>query len=201
MKGIDVSYCQDGMDFQAAANAGVEFAIIRLGRRTDGGWCVLDTSFIQNINSAIAAGLKVGVYFYTKAINEVEAAQDAEFIKEMINEYCQGTNLEMGIWYDVEDNDTIGGCDKETITGICSKFICTLNDAGYKNTGIYSSYSWLTNKIDTDALVDYVPYWTAQYNSQDDFSAENPTKKVKIWQHTDHLADDLPYDGNVSYDE
>lgn len=201
MKGIDVSYCQEGMDFQAAADGGMEFAIVRIGRRGDGGDLYLDTSFIDNINGALNTGMAVGVYFYTKATTADQAAEDAQWIDEQLKTYCAGADLKMGVWYDVEDADTTGAQGGEMVTAICSRFICEMNELGYKNAGIYSSYSWLTNgTIDIDQLAEYVPYWVAQYNSQDDLSLERPDKNVRIWQYTDHVSDDLPYDGDIYYE-
>lgn len=210
-KGIDVSYAQEGMDFQAAADNGVEFAIVRIGRRGDSGTKYIDTEFVTNINAAIAAGMDVGVYFYTKARTPEEAADDAEFLIEMLKEYCTGTELKMGIWYDVEDNDTTGTCDNATITAIISRWICEMNKAGYTNAGLYAYYGWLTSKINVNDLADYVPYWCAQYQYRENsFSAENPGKNIAMWQYADDGTDEVNakknngkgiyYDKNVAYD-
>lgn len=205
-KGIDVSYCQDGMDFNAAAAAGATFCIVRAGRLGDSGARYLDTSFISNINGAIAAGMKVGLYFYTKAMTVEQAAGDAAFMAAVIEEYCRGTDLAAGVWYDVEDGETTGTCDNETITAICSRFICEMNDAGIKNVGIYSFYDWLANRIDTDELADYVPYWPAS-RRVNYFAAENPGKIVPIWQCANNWTDDvnsrkeIVYDGNIMYED
>ncbi len=209
-KGIDVSYCQAGMNFKAAVDAGAEFAIIRIGRRGDSGTKYIDTEFVTNINAAIDAGMDVGVYYYTKARTPEEAADDAEFLVELLKEYCTGTELKMGIWYDVEDDATTGTCDNETITAIISRWICAMNDAGYKNAGLYAYYAWLSSKINVDDLADYVPYWCAQYEyHENSFSAEHPTKNVLMWQYADNGTDDvnanigngIDYDKNVAYDD
>ena len=76
MEGIDVSYCQAGFDFQAAADAGKEFCIVRIGRTRRDGQQELDDYFVDNINGAKAAGMKLGIYFYSLATTEAEAAQD-----------------------------------------------------------------------------------------------------------------------------
>lgn len=207
-KGIDVSYCQAGMDFQAAADAGIEFCIVRLGRLGDSGTRYIDTSFIDNINGAIAAGMDIGVYFYTKATDAEAAAEDAAFVTAVLEQYCNGTELKAGVWYDVEDGPTTGQCDNETITSICSRFICEMNEAGYNNAGIYSSYDWLTSKIDTSELADYVPYWPANYGSRTNwFAKENPGRYVPIWQCADDWTDEqnsakeISYDGDYMYQD
>jgi lysozyme len=211
-KGIDVSYAQDGMDFEAAKAAGADFVIIRIARRGDSGTKYIDTSFMDNINKAIAAGMDVGVYFYTKAMSPDQAADDAEFCIEALKEYCAGTELKMGIWYDVEDNDTTGTCDNATITSIISRWICEMNNAGYKNAGLYAYYNWLTSKINVDELADYVPYWCAQYGyHENSFFAEHPDKNVVIWQYADNGTDNINvqlndergiyYDKNIFYED
>ena len=210
--GIDVSYAQEGMDFNAAKAAGAEFAIIRMGRRGDSGTKYLDDQFTANINAAVAAGMDVGVYFYTKATTPEEAADDAEFCIEVLKEYCAGTDMKMGIWYDVEDNNTTGTCDNETITAIISRWVCEMNNAGYTNAGLYAYYAWLTGKINVNDLADYVPIWCAQYGySENSFFAEHPNKNVVIWQYADNGTDEtnaqlndgrgIYYDKNVAYEE
>ena len=205
-KGIDVSYCQAGMDFQAAADAGTKFCIVRIGRRGDSGTLYLDTDFVDNINGALAAGMEVGVYFYTKAVDVQMAAEDAAWLTAALEQYCLGTELTAGIWYDVEDGDTTGTCDAETITAICSRWVCEMNEAGYNNAGIYSSYDWLTNKIGVSELADYVPIWPANYGGSTNwFAKENPGKYVPVWQYADNVTDDVNgardpaiyYDGDV----
>ena len=81
-----------------------------------------------------------------------------------------------------------------------------MNDAGIKNVGIYSFYDWLANRIDTDELADYVPYWPAS-RRVNYFAAENPGKIVPIWQCANNWTDDvnsrkeIVYDGNVMYED
>ena len=79
--GIDVSYYQEKIDWQKVAADGVEFAMIRLGYRgwSDGELC-MDERFIENIQGAQAAGIDVGVYFFTQAVNESEAKAEAEYV-------------------------------------------------------------------------------------------------------------------------
>ena len=205
--GIDVSYCQEGMDFQAAADDGKEFAIIRLGRRGDSGRLYLDTSFIDNINNALAAGMQVGLYFYTKATSVEHAAEDAAWVLEQLNTYCQNTTLALGVWYDVEDEATTGRLGNDEITAICSRFVSDMNAAGYPYVGIYSSYNWFTNKINTNELGDYVPYWAANYGSSRNwFAHENPDKHCPIWQCADNWTDSVNdakgicYDGDIIFE-
>lgn len=193
MKGIDVSYHNGDVDWKAVVAAGCEFVIIRLGY----GIRHLDPKFVDNVNGARAAGLKIGVYYYSYALNVEEAKAEAQFVEEILQEYC--VNPELGIWYDMEDADGYkernSMPNNQTITDMCSAFICALNEAGHSYVGIYASYSWLTGKIDTSQLADYVPYWNAQWGGSNDF----PT--AKMWQFTDKLdIGGQAFDGNEYYE-
>ena len=130
----------------------------------------LDEMFVEHINNAIANGMDVGIYYYTKATNSEQAIRDAEWVSEQIQQYLNGQCPEMGIWYDVEDESIIDA------TAICKAFI----DSMPCEVGIYANYDWLTNRIDTAAL--NVPIWCAQYDSQCDFPG------AEIWQYTDSLS-------------
>ncbi len=167
----------------------------------NGGGVKLEDGYYPHKNILSRDQMKVLAALMQKADayqKEVEEAQaDAVWLDEQIKEYLNGENPELGIWYDVEDVSM----ETADITELCRAFICKLTDVGYTYVGIYSSYNWLTNgNIAVDQLPADIPYWVAQYNSQDDFSLEHPDKAVKMWQYTDHISDDLPYDGNLYYE-
>lgn len=193
MRGIDVSYHNGEVDWQSVVDAGCEFVIIRLGY----GNRHLDPKFIDNVNRAMAAGLKMGVYYYSYALDAEAAKAEAQFVREVLQE--NGVNPELGIWFDMEDADGYkernGMPDNQTITDMCSVFICELNNAGYQYIGIYASYSWLTSVIDTSQLADYVPYWNAQWGNNNDFPS------ARMWQFTDSLdINGQTFDGNIYYE-
>jgi GH25 family lysozyme M1 (1,4-beta-N-acetylmuramidase) len=193
MKGIDVSKHNGTVDWQAVKDGGYDFVIIRLGWGTRH----LDGNFVDNVNGALAAGLKIGVYYYSYALDVDDAEVEAQFVQETLQE--SGINPELGIWYDMEDADgykeRTGMPSNETITAMCSAFICALNEAGYSYVGIYASYSWLTDVIDTAQLADYVPYWNAQWSSSNDFP------QARMWQFTDSLdIGGQTFDGDEYYE-
>ncbi|MEG6585327.1 GH25 family lysozyme [Dendrosporobacter sp. 1207_IL3150] len=189
MKGIDVSYHNGVIDWKAIVLSGIEFAIVRLGY----GNRHLDTKFVDNVNGALAAGLKIGVYYYSYALDVEAAKGEAQFVRDVLQGH--GIIPELGIWFDMEDADGYkernGMPDNQTITDMCSAFICELNNAGYSYVGVYASYWWLTRVIDTSQLAEYVPYWNAQWGSKNDF------QRARMWQFTDRfeIAGKL-FDGN-----
>lgn len=191
MKGIDVSEHNGFVDWESVAAAGVEFAIIRLGW----GKRHLDSRFYENINGAINAGLKVGVYYYSEATDASEARAEADFALYVMQDAgITPDMLEMGVWFD-EENDSWKSerlTDSDEITDICTTFINTLEEAGY-HCGLYANYDYLTNVIDMSRLAG-VPVWCAQYNSQCDYDG------AAIWQCTDsYFINGAQFDKNYSF--
>ena len=108
-EGVDVSSHQKDIDWAKVKAAGIDFAIIRVGLRGYGyntGTIILDEYFTKNVEGALAAGIKVGVYFFSQAINEAEAIEEAEFVIEQLKKYKN--KITYPVIYDAEDipNDT-----------------------------------------------------------------------------------------------
>ena len=86
--GIDVSKWNGNIDWNAVKNSGVSYVIIRCGYRgSSQGALIEDPKFRANIQGATAAGLKVGVYFFTQAVDEVEAIEEASMVLDMVRNY------------------------------------------------------------------------------------------------------------------
>lgn len=187
MRGIDISAWQEGIDWQAVVDEGIEFVIVKLGERNR-----LDSMFIEHINNAVSYGMKVGVYLYSHATTTEEAVEEADFVDEQIKTYLNGETPEMGIWFDMEDSSIENA--GANITELCSDFINRLTEIGYTYVGVYSSYNWLTNgNIDTSQLPEDTPYWCAQYHYECNFEHKN----LRIWQYTDSLnIGGMNFDGN-----
>ncbi len=179
--GIDVSKYQYNIDWNKVKNAGVEYAIIRVGFRGYGnGQIVLDDTFAKNIKGAKAAGIDVGVYFFTQAISTAEAKQEANFVLKQL----KGYSLEMPVYFDIENSgDPNGRLDaaklsKSYKTSICSAFCDTIIDAGY-DAGIYANKYWLAYEIDGSKLEKKYPVWLANYTDYTDYEG-----KFVMWQYT-----------------
>lgn len=177
--GIDVSKYQGTINWQAVKASGVEFVIIRCAYRGWGsGVLVEDPYFRSYLSGAKAAGLDVGIYFFSQAINEVEAVEEASACVEYLN----GTFLEYPIFIDIEDSGGYpnGRADKLTKaqrTSIAKAFCETVRSAGYQ-AGVYANTNYFTHHLDASQLSSY-HIWLAQY-------AEKPTYtgRYDIWQYT-----------------
>ena len=175
--GIDVSKWNKEIDWDKVKNAGVEFAIIRAGYRgSTTGALVEDPYFRANMKGAAASGVEVGVYFFTQAINEVEAVEEASAVLQMIREY----DLDYPIFIDTEGaggNGRADGLDVETRTLVCEAFCRTIENAGYE-AGVYASRNWYNNALKTERLQNYY-IWLAEYRSTPLYQGY-----YNMWQYT-----------------
>ncbi len=185
--GIDVSFYNKGIDWPAVRAAGVDFAIVRLGYRGwETGLLHRDSCFYQNLRGAKAAGLKVGVYFFSTAATAAEGAQEAAFVLSSLN----GFPLDAPVFLDVEESGDYpnGRADRLSNTRryeVISSFCRAIRDGGYR-AGIYSYQNFVRyGKLDHRIIAPY-PFWFASYtrsNQLPDF--EHP---YEIWQFTDRGA-------------
>lgn len=175
-RGIDVSKFQGSIDWNAVKADGITFAIIRCGYRGYGsGALVEDSTYRRNIQGAINAGLRVGVYFYSQAINEAEAVEEASMVLSLVSGY----SLPLGVYYDTE---SVGGGRANALSAAertaCAVAFCeTIRSAGY-SAGVYSYASWFYNALNFANISKY-NIWIAQYRDTLSFSY-----KHNIWQYT-----------------
>lgn len=178
--GIDVSSYSGEIDWNQVKNDGIEFAIIRIGGRGYGesGNIYADENAIQNITGAKAAGIEVGAYFFSQAITEEEAKQEAEFILNQLN----GTKLELPVAYDFEfiENDTArtDNISGEEMTLLAKAFCDTIEKAGYSPI-IYGESPDFYKMYNLTELKD-IPLWYAEYSKTPDFDYN-----FSIWQYSD----------------
>lgn len=172
--GIDVSKHNGTIDWKAVKNSGVNFVIIRVGYRgSTKGSLIEDPKFTTNIKGAINAGLKVGVYFFTQAIDEVEAVYEASYVIDKIKNY----KITYPVFLDVEPSGGRG--DKISVemrTKVCKAFCQTMQNSGY-TAGIYANKTWLNEKLNVSELNSY-KIWLAQYAKQPSY-----TGKYDMWQY------------------
>lgn len=166
--GIDVSVHQGLIDWQAVADSGVEFAILRVGYRgSTVGELYGDEQFRENFQGARDAGLKLGVYFFSQARNEAEAREEADFACELLD----GAELELPVYYDWEVVD--GGSrvthPAEVDMTACAVAFCERVEAAGYTAGVYFNQNYGLYYLDLGALADY-HLWLAEYDDTPDFA-------------------------------
>ena len=173
--GIDISKWNGKVDWEAVKNSGVSYVIIRCGYRgSSNGKLYEDQRFEENIKGATKAGLKVGVYFFTQATDEVEAIYEASFVLDRIKNY----KISYPVFLDVEASNGRGDkIDKATRTAVCKAFCQTIQNAGY-TAGIYANKTWLENKMNIAELGAY-KIWLAQYVKEPTYAG-----RYDMWQYT-----------------
>lgn len=179
MSGIDVSVHQGVIDWQAVAADGVDFAILQAGYRgySDGDLGE-DEQFRANFAGARAAGIPIGVYFFSQATTEEEAREEARFTLELL----QGETLEHPVFFDWERVDAEGvrteAVTGDMVTAFAEAFCETIEAEGYE-AGIYFNQNDVYTLVDLSKLLDY-PLWMAQYRTVPDFFYD-----FSYWQYTD----------------
>lgn len=175
--GVDVSKQQDYIDFVKVKKAGIDFCMIRVGARGYGsGQIVVDDYFAENIKRATDAGLEVGVYFYSQAITEAEAIEEANTVIGKLG----GRRLAYPVAFDMElvtnDAARTDGLTVEQRTAITKAFLDIVAMAGYK-TAIYGDKEWLINEIDLSQLTEY-DVWLSQQEDIPDYPY-----RFSMWQY------------------
>jgi len=173
--GIDISKHNGNIDWNAVKNSGVQYVILRCGYRgSASGVLVEDQKFKRNIQGATAAGLKVGIYFFSQAVNEVEAVEEASMTLSLIKKY----RITYPVYIDVESaNGRADGISKAARTSVINAFCQTIRNSGY-TPGLYANKNWLTEKINTGALGG-CKIWLAQYVAAPTYGG-----RYEMWQYS-----------------
>jgi len=174
--GIDVSHHQGAINWAKVKQSGVEFAMIRVGYRGYGnGKVLVDSLFEQNIKGALANGIKVGVYFYSVAKNEIEALEEAKLTLEMI----KGYNITYPVVFDLEDfnRHRLEGVSYTQLNKNAIAFLNKVKSAGYTPM-IYGSKSTFGPIWSSNTLNKY-KVWLAHYTDKTNYSGT-----YNMWQYT-----------------
>lgn len=169
--GIDVSKYQGDIDWEKVKASGVEYAIIRLGYRgMNEGTLELDPYYFDNVKEAAAAGIKVGIYFFSQAKDTDEAVKEAEFVLEHIKDY----EISYPVVFDTEEVTTYAaranGLSRAERTDCCIAFCEKIKEAGYIPM-IYANTRYMVMGLELERLRDY-DKWFAYYGSSHTFPYE-----------------------------
>lgn len=178
--GVDVSSHQEEIDWQQAADAGIEFAMIRVGYRGyTMGTLNADSYFVRNIEGALDAGLQVGVYFFSQAVTVEEALEEAQYTLEKIRDYP----IEFPVVFDWERQEVSTSrtkdTDEDTIAACAVAFCEAVKAAGY--TPMFYSSPNKAYELELGYLSDY-PFWLAHYTK--DMAPSSYQYHFDIWQYT-----------------
>ena len=174
--GVDVSAHQREIDWERVKADGVDFAILRVGFRgnTVGG-LKSDERFAENYVAARKAGLKLGVYFYSQAVSEAEAREEAEYVLELLD----GIPFELPVFFDWEEAaDGRSGGNATSRVGAWAKAFCEIITAGGYEAGVYFNQRYGYSIMHLENLTDY-SFWIAEYKDSQSFGYQ-----ADFWQFT-----------------
>ena len=167
--GIDVSSHQEYINWETAANY-IDYAIIRCGYGSD--YSANDDQYWEyNASECERLGIPYGVYLYSYAENDAEAASEAEHVLRLL----KGHSPSLPVYYDLEDNGTVGKLSTSQIGGQAKIFCDKIKAAGY-DAGVYANLSWWNNKLTSGTFGSYHK-WVAAYGDFD-------LKSWEMWQYS-----------------
>lgn len=176
IKGMDISTWQGKVttaNFKKAKADGINFVILRIGYTgSESNKPTLDNTFENNYKNAIAAGLPIGIYYYSLATTETKAKEEANWVVKQL----KGKKITYPVYIDVEDPKKQAKASKSALATVCNAFCNIVNKAGY-TAGVYASLSWFNNKIGNIAAKH--SKWVAQYYNKCEYKGA-----YDMWQYT-----------------
>ena len=188
IKGVDMSYCQEGIDYTALKEAGVKFAIIRAGLGTHED-SLLDT----HVKGCVANGIAYGFYCYSLAYSVEDAKAEAAACLKAISKYGRPA---YPVFFDMEKPEQVDKLDRKTRTDMALAFCKAIEDGGYP-AGVYANPAWLENYYDKSRIVGKYDIWLAHWmESPDCPSRYNYGQTMWQWG-LDYIGMDI--DGDICF--
>ena len=174
-QGIDVSEHQGRINWDAVKASGIDFAILRVGFAAPSFGGRVDYQFNRNISECERLGIPYGVYIYSYAWDDQQAADEASMVINCLS----GHNPRLPVYYDLEDNSIIADGRQAGLASRAQVFCNSISAAGFK-PGIYANLNWF-NSILTDSVFKSSSWdhWIAQYNPRCDY-----TGNYSFWQYS-----------------
>ena len=184
---LDISGWQTGIDYAAAAKD-ISGVIIRVGGTGYGDAHVVydDDQFEEHYAGFLAAGVKIGAYFYAGAINEQILDEEVALCKRML----AGKTFDLPIYYDIEAPYQYSLLSNEKRTKLAVRWLEAMHAAGFQ-VGVYASLSWACNMLNMQLIPEYASVWIAQYYDRCEY-----TGRYDLWQYTSE-GRISGYNGNV----
>lgn len=177
--GVDISKHTGKVYFPSLKAAGVDYVMIRLGSRGyTTGQITLDENFKENIEGAIEAQLDVGIYFYSQAVSQDEAVQEANFVVQNLEPYRAHVKypVAFNMGFVSNDKSRIEGLSREDKTTVTISFLDAVRASGYVPM-IYGDKEWLLKEVDLTKLQDY-DVWLSQEEEIPDYPY-----RYAMWQY------------------
>jgi GH25 family lysozyme M1 (1,4-beta-N-acetylmuramidase) len=176
--GIDVSAFQGEVDWERVAASGIKFAFVRLGYRGYGkaGTLVEDEYARRNLEGARAAGLEVGVYFFSQAVNTQEVKEEVDFMMQIMGDFQPDLPVVFD-WEYISDTARTANMDRRTLTDCALEFGRLIEEKGFEPM-IYFNPNQSRRLLYLKELEKY-PFWLAFYTDRMTYPY-----KVDYWQYT-----------------
>lgn len=187
--GVDISYCQSGLNYEKLKADGIKFAIIRSSvTGTETHKQFVDSLLHRHVNGCISQGINYGFYHYSCARSVEEAKKEAQFAVEQIKKYPLPT---YPVFFDAEEGQ-ISDMGKKTATDIVLAFIEEVERLGYPS-GIYANPSWVEDFLDKTRILGKKDLWLAHW-------VKSPRQYgQKIWQSGTRYSAGMKIDADVCY--
>jgi GH25 family lysozyme M1 (1,4-beta-N-acetylmuramidase) len=183
--GIDVSKYNGDINWDKVKKDGVDFVIVRVGYRGYGksGTLCTDPNYKANIEGALAAGIKVGVYYFTEALTTDEAREEAEFCISKIKDYNITLPVAIDYEYPTDGKNPIGRMynaklTKAEATANVKAFCAAVKKAGYTPL-VYANKSDLSSLINGKTIGNTYKVWLANYTTKTTYA-----NSYEYWQYT-----------------
>ena len=176
--GVDLSKYQSKVDFAAIQSEGIDFCMLRVGARGyETGTIQEDEKFQEFLTGAEAVGMPVGLYFFSQAVTEAEAVEEANYVIARIGEHKISYPIAFDMEYIDNDSSRIETLTKTEKTNIALAFLQRIEEAGYTGM-IYGNKEWLLKRIDLSKFEKY-DVWLTQEDDIPDYPYT-----YSMWQYT-----------------
>lgn len=194
--GVDLSKYQGKVDFYAIKNEGIDYCMLRVGARGyETGVIQEDEKFQEFLAGAEAAGLPVGLYFFSQAVTEAEAVEEANFVLSKIGEHKISYPIAFDMEFIMNDDSRIETLTKNEKTNVALAFLNRIEEAGYTGM-LYGNKEWLLKRLDLSKFEKF-DIWLSQEDDIPDYPYI-----YSMWQYTrqgEVYGIDGPVDLNISF--
>ena len=191
--GVELSKESGNVDFEALKNAGVDFVMLKLGSRGyETGLLTLDENFVSNITKAQNAGLEVGVYFFSQAVTDAEAQEEARFVVDNLTPYKINYPIAYDMEYIVNDESRIEILGAKEKTEVADAFLSYLEKEGY-DTILYGTKNWLLGELEPEELLTKYDVWLNDQTPIPDYPYQFRMWKYAVRQKVSGVENETAY--------